>query len=294
MGNGIRLYFVSVLGGAFFCSQLNAQVTLSGGDYMQDFDSIGSGLPEGWSVWTNATADSMGTLTSFDTNTASWGATTLQFRNCASVTNNIGLLATNAAAATQHTFTNRVLAVRQGTGFGDPGAAFVLQLANTLGRSNLQFSADFMMLDEEGRETVWTVDYGLGAAPPSFTRLGTCTNSGAPGTTVRPVFALGGDANNQAQTVTLRIAALDPATGTGSRDTFGVDNVRLSYAGTTATSVPLSIEQDGGSVVLTWGDPAFRLQVAHTPSGTYTNVPGAASPHTNAMSADPAFFRLIK
>ncbi|MCU0770317.1 MAG: hypothetical protein MUE94_00915 [Verrucomicrobia bacterium] len=290
----MRLYFVSILGGTLCGSPLTAQVLLQGGDYRQDFDSITSGLPSGWSVWTNATRTSLGAEASFETNTTSWAATSAQFRNCASVTNNTGLLDTNAAAATQHTFTNRVLAVRQGTSFGDPGAAFVLRLANTLGWSNLQFSADMMMLDEEGRETIWTVDYGLGLTPSSFISLGTCTNTGTPGTIQRPTFTLGPDANNQPQVVTLRIAALDPATGTGSRDTCGLDNVRLAGQSAASASVPLDIKRTDSGVELTWPDPEFSLQAASAPWGEYTNVPGAGSPHSHPLNGGQMFFRLVK
>jgi hypothetical protein len=294
MGKGMTLYFVAVLGGTLCVSALNAQVLLSGGEYRQDFDAISGGLPPGWSVWTNATSGSLGAQAFFETNTISWGTTSSQFRNCASVTNNEGVLATNASSTVQHTFTNRVLGVRQGTSFGDPGAAFVLQLANTLGWSNLQFSADFLMLDEEGRETVWTLDYGLGSTPASFIVVGTCTNAGAPGAVQRPTFTLGPDADNQAQALTVRVVALEPATGTGSRDTLGLDNIRVTGQASAPISVPLGIERNGRGVVLTWTDPSFSLQAAPGPFDTFTNVPGAGSPHTHSMVGNQMYFRLVK
>jgi uncharacterized repeat protein (TIGR03803 family) len=46
------------------------------------------------------------------------------------------------------------------------------------------------------------------------------------------------------------------------------------------------------TVVLTWNNPAFSLQAAPTASGIYTNVPGAASPYTNAITGSQMFFRL--
>jgi hypothetical protein len=45
-------------------------------------------------------------------------------------------------------------------------------------------------------------------------------------------------------------------------------------------------------MVLTWGNPAFSLQVAPTPTDIYTNVPGAASPYTNTITGSQMFFRL--
>jgi hypothetical protein len=46
-------------------------------------------------------------------------------------------------------------------------------------------------------------------------------------------------------------------------------------------------------LVLTWANPAFDLQSALDITGTFTNIPGATSPHTNSMSASRQFFRLI-
>ena len=295
MGKWVGLFVSSLAGGMLLSGiPVSAQVTLSGGNYTQTFDSIGDGLPVGWSVRENATEVTLGESVLFETNATSWAASTGQFRNCASVTNNSGLVITNAAAITQHAFTNRVLAVRQGSSFGDPGAAFVFQIATTVGISNLQFTADFMMLDEESRETVWVVDYGLGSAPSAFTALGMHTNSGAPGTIVRSTHALGSDADDQSEVVTIRVAALGASTGSGSRDTFGLDNVVLSFEGAPAPSIPLAIQRMGGEVVLTWSDPDFRLQAAPGIRFPFTNVPGATSPHTNVISGGHRCFRLVK
>jgi len=299
MGKGIKLFVVSFTGVITFCGQVAGQVQLRGAGYTQNFDSIGGGLPAGWSVWMDATESDLGTAASFETNTTSWADSTAEFRNCASVTNNSGVFAADTGSSAQHAFTNRVLAVRQGSGFGDPDAAFVLQVANTTGISNLQFSADFMMLDDEGRETVWTVDYGLGITPTTFTLLGTYTNGGVPGTIGRPTLGLGADANDQSDVVTVRVAALEVSTGSGSRDTFGVDNVRLDYEGAAVASIPLHINWVGSAVVLTWNDPLFTLQSATNLHGPYVDVTSLSpthhecDPNTNAFT-DQTYFRLIK
>jgi uncharacterized repeat protein (TIGR03803 family) len=47
-------------------------------------------------------------------------------------------------------------------------------------------------------------------------------------------------------------------------------------------------------VVLGWNNPAFALQSAPSISGTYTNIPGATSPYTNAVADPQQFFRLIQ
>jgi DNA-binding beta-propeller fold protein YncE len=56
--------------------------------------------------------------------------------------------------------------------------------------------------------------------------------------------------------------------------------------------VPLSISLTGTQVVLSWNAPTFSLQAAPTAAGVYTNVTGATSPYTNAITASQEFFRL--
>ena len=56
--------------------------------------------------------------------------------------------------------------------------------------------------------------------------------------------------------------------------------------------IPLNIQLIGTNVVLSWSDPTFYLQAAPLVSGVYTNVPGATSPHTNAITGPEIFFRL--
>ena len=56
---------------------------------------------------------------------------------------------------------------------------------------------------------------------------------------------------------------------------------------------PLTIKQSGTNVVLTWTNSAFGLQAAPAVTGTYTNIPGAASPYTNPITGPQKFFRPI-
>jgi hypothetical protein len=56
--------------------------------------------------------------------------------------------------------------------------------------------------------------------------------------------------------------------------------------------VLLGVEETGTNVVLTWTNSAFALQAAPAVNGTYTNIPGATSPYTNAIAAPQEFFRL--
>jgi trimeric autotransporter adhesin len=126
---------------AGFVVSAEAQLTLTGTNYTQNFNAIRNGLPPGWSVRTNATATGLGLSAAFPTIAKSWADTMGEFGNCAALTNNLGVPAMGAeSSATQATFTNRVLGVRQTQSFGDPGAAFVVQITNTLGFSNFTFT----------------------------------------------------------------------------------------------------------------------------------------------------------
>jgi len=273
----------------------SGQVVLSGTNYTQSFDQLGTGLPVGWSVRTNATATSLGTAAAFNTAAVSWGTQTGQFGNGAGLTNNAAIAAAgNETASQQSAFTNRSLNLRQTATFGDPGAAFVFQIASTLGFSNLVFSVDLNLLNEQTHSTTWTMDYAVGNAPAAFTPLGTFSDPGIFAATTQ-TYSLGAAADNQPQNVWIRIVALTASTGaSGFRDTFGIDNFILNYAAATTPAVPLSIQPDGQNAIITWSDATFALQAAPTANGTFTNVNGAASPFTNALDASAKFFRLVR
>ena len=272
----------------------HGQAVLSGTNYTQNFNTISNGLPPGWSVRTNATATSLGTTAIFNAAQVSWGTQTGQFGNAAGPTNNSLAVASGIEDAShQGAFTNRCPCIRQTAAFGDPGAAFVFQIANTTGFSNFTFSVDLCLLKSNTAATTWTVDYAVGAAPAAFTSLDTCPDPGGFGT-VTKTGGLGPNADNQPAAVWIRIAALAAASG-GTRDTFGIDNFVLNYAGaaTVAPAVPLFIQSDGRNAVLTWNDATFALQAAPAPTGTFTNIEGATTPFTNALDEPAKFFRLI-
>jgi hypothetical protein len=288
--------FVGVIGlTAGLVVSAAAQVMLTGTNYTETFNSISNGLPPGWSVRTNATTTGLGQPASFRTAGKTWGDNTGEFGNCAAIVSNTGTNFSGTESATvQGNCTNRVLAIRQTSVFGDPGAAFVFQIANTTGFSNFTFSVDLSLLKLNGFSTTWNIEYAVDDSPSSFTLLGTYSDPGTFSTTNR-TFALGTNADNQPNNVWIRIAALSNATGSGSRDTVGIDNFVLNYsmAATMSTLVPLFLQVDGKNAVLTWNDSAFSLQASPSVDGTYTNIGGATSPFTNAMDAPAKFFRLI-
>ena len=269
-----------------------AQLTLLGTNYSQTFDSINTGLPPGWSVRTNATASSLGAVVTFTTNNTSWSTTTGQFANYASTINHGTNLHGLESSATQSACTNRSPGVRPTGSFGDPGAAFVLQIQNTLGRAGFQLSVDLNILNVQGRSNLWLIDYGIGSSPGTFTAVWTNSDTGVFGTSTR-VVSFGPELDNQPQNVWIRFVTLEVSTGFGSRDTFGIDNFKLSYGASGAISpIPLNIDWVGTNAVLTWSNSAFGLQAASRATGAFTNVPGATSPHLSPIDGSQKYFRL--
>ncbi len=228
-------------------------LVLTGTSYFQNFDGIGSGLPQGWNTYSTASSTGLGSLSAFHTATTSWANTSALFWNFASLTNNDGtVLASTASSTVQAAVLNRVMGVRQtgtaNTG-GDPGAAFVLELNDTTIGSGFTLSFDWLMLNDQTRTTVWRLDYGIGSNPTAFIPVGSWTNGGfLPfqystsyfGTT-NLSFSFGTALDNQTQPVWIRIVTVAGTTGSGSRNSFGLDNFNLSWGPPITTTTPVSI-----------------------------------------------------
>jgi hypothetical protein len=269
-------------GAALFNPQAQGQLTLTGGSYVQHFDAISNGLPAGWSLRTEATATSLGTVTTnYNADGKTWASTAGEFGNCASTVANSGTNFIGGETTTiQGNCTNRALAVRQTASFGDPGAAFVLQIAHTIGLSNLTFNVDLDLLRTNSNSTAWTVQYAIGDSPSSFVTLGDYSDPGVFGATTR-TYHLGADASGSTSNVWIRIAALSPAGGSGTRDTFGIDNFSLSWNSSSAAGAPPAISHfavASGQAQIDFtgsandGVGAFRLQTADQVSGPYTDA----------------------
>lgn len=202
-------------------------IVLTGTSYTENFDGLASGLPTGWSVKTGATSTGLGTDAMYVSTATSWATTTGHFRNAASADG----LTSGASATTQSGSTDRALAIRQTASFGDAGAAFVLEIQDTLGFGNFSLSFKAQMLSVQDRSTTWTIDYRLGTSG-AFSSLGTYSDPGSFGSTLLSFNStqLAGW-NDQPDPVYFRIAALSAATGTtGNRDTFGIDDFSLSFS----------------------------------------------------------------
>lgn len=240
-----RLCTLSLLAATLFAVNSHAQLTLDGsGIYSENFNGIGGGLPTGWSVRTGANATNLGTAATLNTAAVNWSTGTGQFANYASTISNSGTnyngTEPGGAGSTQATSTNRAPGIRQTASFGDPGAAFVLQLANTLGFTNFQVGLDFLMLSVQNQSTVWRLQYGIGNTPTAFTTVATYFDPGVFGATHTNV-SFNGALDNQTENVWIRVVALNGAVGPNSRDTFGIDNFALTATPTTAVTNPPTI-----------------------------------------------------
>ncbi len=202
-------------------------IVLSGTSYTETFDGLAGGLPTGWSVKTGATGTILGSDATYVATATSWATTAGNFRNAASADG----LTSSASATTQSGSTDRALAIRQTGSFGDPGAAFLLSIQDTLGFENFSLSFKSQMLSVQDRSTTWTIDYRVGNSG-TFSSLGTYPDPGFFGSTTLSFNATQLAAwNDQPDPVYFRIAALSTATGTtGNRDTFGIDDFSLSFS----------------------------------------------------------------
>jgi hypothetical protein len=269
---------IALCAAVFLTLSADAQLTLTGTSYSQNFDGLDSGLPAGWSVNTNASATSVGLAVSFATSHTNWSSTTGAFGNYASTTNNAGatFLGTETTA-TQNACANRALGIRQTSAFGDPGAAFVLNIANTSGMENFKLCLDFLMLSVQPRSTVWTVDYAVGSNPTRFTPLATFADPGVFGTTHTNI-SFGAALDGKGSNVWIRVVALNSSTGSNYRDTFALDNVSLSW---TAAPVITGMVITDGNVQIDFTGTAsdttslFLLLGATEVDGSYANA-GAA------------------
>lgn len=253
--------FVAVALGA------SAQISLSGaGPYTQNFNSIGSGLPTGWNVYSGSSISGLGTLGNYspltvnavyglDTtcgNTTSGGFENLPSANVATMQ--------GANCTEQQAATDRALGVRQVGKSNvdnpnlDSGAAFVFNIVNTIGGSGFQATFDLQSLDTTSpRVTVWKVQYRIGTVGnfTDVTPTGTDMTTGGHSFKSTPVTVNFGTALDNNYNIFIRVVTLDLSTGTGNRASSAIDNFNLSWTGTLgiadvngAGSLPLTVLGD--------------------------------------------------
>jgi hypothetical protein len=251
------LFATSILA---FGTQAQTSITLTGTSYTQNFDGLGVALPTGWSVWTGATPTSLGTVRTLTTlaglpfqispDTSACAGLILGggFKNypSADVINPGVNFCVSGTTTLSATYSDRALGVRQ-VGYtnstfpaSDSGAAFGLQLANTTGISNINVSFKLQSLDTASpRTTTWTMDYGIGATPSSFTAVtttGTMTTGGKTFSNNTITATLPAAVDNQSSPVWIRIAAIKWSTGSGNRASTAIDDFTLTYSNTTGVN----------------------------------------------------------
>ncbi|HYK45921.1 MAG TPA: DUF5689 domain-containing protein, partial [Parafilimonas sp.] len=141
-------------------------IELSSSPFTLNFDDLANGLPTGVSVKISSTSTSAGADATFISSPTTWNNTSSGFKNYASATT----LTASSDAVAQNSCTNRALGVKQTSATGyDPGAAFLIHINNTIGKTNLALHFLLQSLDESaGRTTTWEVQYALGENPTSF------------------------------------------------------------------------------------------------------------------------------
>ncbi|WP_420148622.1 DUF5689 domain-containing protein [Spirosoma sp.] len=226
--NKLILFLVCV----FFATQnLLAQVSLTGTtSYSQTFDNLTTaGLPAGWAVFTSATSTTLGNPATFSTSAVSWATATGNFRNVASSNN--GTLTSSSSASAQASAPDRALGVRQTGSFGDPGAAFAVQLSNTTGFQDFKLSLKLQSLDAGSpRKTTWAIQYGIGSAPTTFNTVATQEIGGSTFTNNTINYDFGLYLDNISEPVWIRVVALTASAGSGNRPTTGLDDFVLTYS----------------------------------------------------------------
>jgi uncharacterized protein YdeI (BOF family) len=232
------MYKIFALSLVFLCFFLKnfAQttgVTLAGSQYIETFDNIGTALPTGWGTKTGVTSNTvLGTDAALTVAPTLWNITSGRFNNYAS--GDIGLAGDQAAA------TDRALGIRQTGTVGDPGAAFVLKLANTTGFSGLKMAFKLQSLDTASpRIAVWIIEYGIGETPASFSPLVTTpsvlTTGGSNFSNTNVAANFGTALDNISTTVWIRIRTNVATTGAGSRPSTAIDDVILTFGGASNT-----------------------------------------------------------
>jgi hypothetical protein len=107
-------------------------------------------------------------------------------------------------------------------------------------------------------------------------------------------FAAGGGAEEVAQSIVANVKGEVFVVGTASSPDNGPSKLTLvKYAGQFPSEIPLQIQRLGNEkVVLSWPDARFGLQAAYSPAGAFTNILGATSPSSNAITGAQRYFRL--
>jgi hypothetical protein len=217
--------------------------------YTENFDSLGTALPEGWGVWNASTTTGNGTPFAWSTanvaNNAVASATTY-FRNLPGASQNwsTGL----------STGTDRALGWRASNVESRDGS-ITFTWTNTTSWSFSALSFDLFTPNSTGTATSFNLEYQIGATG-TFSQLGSTVYTTFPTPTAPAVLEMGSISltapelsvlNDQSGPVTLRLNNIASAGSTFH--TVALDNFHYT-ASTTAIPEPANYGAIGGAAVL--------------------------------------------
>ena len=193
----------------------------------------------------------------------------------------------------------------------DQGAVFVTGYAPTLGGAPPHFAT--VAYSETGT-SLWTNLYtgGVGDDEPAaiqvdhhggviVTGYSIGAGTGADYATISyssdglPLWTnrYNGPSNNPDYSIAIAVGAGGDLFVTGY--SYGVndypDFATIKYS--MVRPIPLLVEVNVDSLVLSWTNAVFSLQSSPKSTGTFTNIPGSTSPYTNPITGAQQFFRLI-
>lgn len=224
----------------------SGSVSLTSSPYLQNFNSLSSGMPTGWAVYSGARVNLTGTeatVTTTPSSTTAWNQSGGGFKNYASATGQVSTM----TATDQQNAGNRALGIRPTAAF-DPGAAFLVKINGTKGRTLTEVSFDFQVLDNQPRTTRWRVQFATGTTPGTWNHL--AVESASPSITVsandtafysptgfgswnvKLKSAALSTLSNIDDVIWLRIVSPYLTFGSGNRDSQGFDNFKISFTGT--------------------------------------------------------------
>lgn len=225
--NRIILTSILFLATQFMFAQ-SEKILPAGQSYTETFDDIGNGLPIGWFVVNDATDSTTGTGLSFNPAPIGWSNTAGGFKNFAGVDG----LSASSSVTQQNNSTNRALGIRQTNSFGEPGGAFCWQIANTINKENIELTLDHLIVSPQNRSSEWFVQYSVNQGA-NWTTLGTYITPAGAGTSdwgdSTISYALDSNANNLNAPLLIRIVSLTNSSGSGSRDSYAIDNAQLNW-----------------------------------------------------------------
>jgi autotransporter-associated beta strand protein len=275
----------------------SAQVTLTGTSYSQDFNSIGMGLPTGWNVRTGASSSALGTAAVFVSSKTTWATATGQFANTASANSP----STSSDSTTvQGNDTDRAISIQQSGSFGDPGASINFNFnASSVTFSGIGTALSLELQDvnpAQGRLTTWSIQYGIGTSPSTWTTITTWTDPNIWGSSTITVSGSSLSALSGQTNVWIRVVALTSSTGSSSRNKIALDDFSMTYASTGSTpkiviTLPGELSPNAGDATAQTAGTPFDITLTATTDGTTidTTYTGTKSIVISGPTGSPSY-----